>query len=57
MVADDRRAARFDVELDNDLRVVKRTLRELERERMAVDVETFITALERDLIEPADFAA
>ena len=57
MVADDRRAARFDVELDNDLRTIKRTLRGLERERMAVEVETFITALERDLIEPADFAA
>jgi hypothetical protein len=57
MVVDDRRAARYDVQLDDDLFVIKRTLRRLELERMSDEVEAFVIALERDLIEPADFAA
>jgi hypothetical protein len=50
------RAARYDLELDRDADVLQRALRGLERERMAADVETFIAALARDLVEPADFA-
>ena len=50
------RAARFDLELDHDMSVLQRSLCRLERERMAADVETFVAALTRDLIQPADFA-
>ena len=50
------RAKRFDLELDADVHVLQRTLRRLERERMAADVDAFVAALERDLIQPADFA-
>ena len=50
------RAARFDVELDQDQFVIGSALRRLDLERMAAEVETFATALSRDLIEPADFA-
>ena len=57
LVIDDRRAARYDVELDDDLLTMKGTLRRLELERMAVEVETFVIALARDLIDPADFVA
>jgi hypothetical protein len=56
-VMDDSRAARYDIELDGDLRVIKRALQRMDLERMAVEVETFSTALSRDLIEPADFVA
>jgi hypothetical protein len=52
----DSRAARFDMELDGDQRVLRRTLARLDLERMAAEVETFAAALSRDLIEPADFA-
>src|SRR5688500_19386934 len=55
LVIDDRRAARYDVELDDDLAFMKRTLRRLELDRMAAEVETFVSALARDLIEPADY--
>ena len=54
-IADDERAARFDAELDTDVASLRRTLTRLDLERMAVDAETFAVALERDLIEPADF--
>jgi hypothetical protein len=50
------RAARFDLELNRDIDVLRRSLDRLERERMAADVETFVAALARDLVEPADFA-
>jgi hypothetical protein len=50
------RAVRYDIELDRDADVLQRALRRLERERMTADGETFIAALARDLVEPADFA-
>jgi hypothetical protein len=49
------RAARFDVELDRDVAILRRRLDRLELERMATEVETFVGALRRGLIEPADF--
>jgi hypothetical protein len=52
----DSRAARFDIELDQDQSALRMTLRRLDLERMAAEVETFAAALSRDLIEPADFA-
>jgi len=55
LVIDDRRAARYDIELDDDAAAMNRMLRRLDRERMAAEVEAFAIALERDLIEPADF--
>jgi hypothetical protein len=50
------RAARFDIELDGDQAVLRRMLQRLDSERMTAEVETFATALARDLVEPADFA-
>jgi hypothetical protein len=55
-VIHDRRAARFDVELDGDMYVLRRSLRSLDLERMSAEVEAFAAALARDLVEPADFA-
>ena len=54
---EDARAHRFDIELDADRMVIRRTLERLDLERMALEVETFTAALSRDLIEPADFVA
>ena len=54
-VIEDGRAARYDVELDDQLAAMNRTLRCLDLDRMAVEVEAFATAITRDLIEPADF--
>ena len=56
-VIDNRRAARYDVELDGDMDVIRRTLQRLDLARMAAEVDAFTAALSRDLIEPADFAA
>jgi hypothetical protein len=50
------RAKRYDIELDIDVSAIRRALERLDLERMAIDAETFATALARDLIEPADFA-
>ena len=55
-VIDNTRAARYDVELDGDMAVIKRSLRHLDLARMAVEVEAFAAALSHDIIEPADFA-
>lgn len=52
----DARAARYDMELDIDRYAIERTLRQLDLERMALEVEGFAIALSHDLIEPADFA-
>jgi hypothetical protein len=54
-IVDQQRATRFDAELNGDIALLRRTLTRLDLERMAVDAETFAVALERDLIEPADF--
>jgi hypothetical protein len=50
------RAARYDIELNRDEHILVQSLRKLERERMAADVEAFVAALDRDLVGPADFA-
>jgi hypothetical protein len=50
------RAARFDRELDDDQWPIRRALTHLDRERMATEIELFVTALGRDLIDPGDFA-
>src|SRR5689334_17324187 len=55
-VIDNSRAARYDIELNRDERILLQSLRRLELERMASDVEAFTAALARDLIQPADFA-
>ena len=52
---EDARAARFDIELDEDRARIKRAQRRLDRERMAAEAETFANALSRDLIDPTDF--
>jgi hypothetical protein len=49
-------AKRFGEDLDRAERQIERTVRELDGERMAVEVEAFAVALERDLIGADDFA-
>ena len=49
-------AERFDTELNRRLDVLARALQRIERQQMAADVETIITALRRGLIDAADFA-
>ena len=48
-------AGRFEAELHSRAKLVARAVRELEEERISAEVATFVTALERDLIVPADF--
>lgn len=55
-VIDDARAARYDIELDADLAVIRRALDRFDLARMAVEADAFADALSRDLISPADFA-
>lgn len=55
-VVHDDRAKRYDLELDADVSTMRRALRRLDLERMAIDADTFAAALAQDLIEPADFA-
>ena len=55
-VITNRRAERLDVELDGDMYVLRQALRSLDLERMTAEVEAFAAALDRDLVEPADFA-
>jgi hypothetical protein len=50
------RARQLDRELDVDQRAIRRGLEAMDRERMAAEIEGFVTALGRDLIDPADFA-
>ena len=52
----DAEAERYDDELAAGTRTLMRELRKLERARMAAEVDAFVAALQRDLIEPADFA-
>jgi hypothetical protein len=49
-------AARLDLELNRQQALIWRAAERLEAERMAVEAETFIAALQRDLIDAADFA-
>ena len=48
-------AERFGDDLDAAEREIERVVAQLDAERMAGEVEVFAAALERDLIEPADF--
>jgi hypothetical protein len=48
-------AQRFGDSLDTAESEILRTVARLDAERMASEVEVFAAALERDLIEPADF--
>ena len=56
-VIDDQRAARYDLELDGDRRVIERALQQLDLSRMTLEAEAFAEALSKDLIQPADFVA
>jgi hypothetical protein len=50
------RAALLDLRLDAQLGAMRRVAERLEAERMAIEAESFIAALHRDLIDAADFA-
>jgi hypothetical protein len=50
-------ADRYDRALDQTSGSIATTLRRMERERMAAEVETFVTALRLDLLDAADFGA
>ena len=49
-------AERYEAALHSRASIISRALRKLEIERMATEVESFVTALQRDLIDAADFA-
>jgi hypothetical protein len=49
-------AERFDDELARGSAAIRRAAHRLEQERMAAETEAFVAALQRGLIEPADFA-
>ncbi|MGH2967956.1 MAG: hypothetical protein ACRDK0_02650 [Solirubrobacteraceae bacterium] len=55
VVASNAQAAAFDDALDERQRKLERELARLDAERMAADVDVFVAALDRDLIDPADF--
>lgn len=50
-------AGRFETALHERAKIVARGVRELEEERISTEVAGFVSALEHDLIVPADFAA
>jgi hypothetical protein len=50
-------AERYDAELDRGMAKIASALARLDRARMVADADTLKTALERDLIGPADFRA
>jgi hypothetical protein len=49
-------ASEFDLVLDRHCAQILRAVRKLELEEMEADLETFVTALDRDLIDASDFA-
>lgn len=49
-------AKRYDRELAAGTMAITRAAHRLEHERMAAEVDAFVAALQRGLIEPADFA-
>jgi hypothetical protein len=55
VVASNAQAADFDGALNERQRKIERALQRLDASRMAAEVDAFVQALERDLIEPADF--
>jgi hypothetical protein len=56
VVVTDEVARRYDDELSVGTAAIRRAADRLEQERMSAEVEHFVAALERDLIEPSDFA-
>ena len=50
-------AERYDTELNRGIAKIASALARLDRARMVADADTLKTALERDLIGPADFRA
>ena len=56
MLIDNAQAARLDLELNRQQAVMWRTAERFEAERMAVEADAFIAALQRDLIDAGDFA-
>jgi hypothetical protein len=48
-------ADRFESELHARASILAREARRLENERMSAEVDSFVDALQRDLIEPGDF--
>jgi hypothetical protein len=55
-VVDNPMAAAIDVEMDRQQWRIAAEADALEIERMAADVETFVSALDRDLFDASDFA-
>jgi hypothetical protein len=55
VVATNAQAADFDGALDERQRMVEHALARLDAERMAAEVDAFVEALERDLIDAGDF--
>ena len=56
VVASNAQAADFDGALNERQRKLERALQRLEATRMANEIDAFVEALERDLIDAADFA-
>jgi hypothetical protein len=56
IVVTNEQAAALDVELDRQMAEIARAVHALDAERMAAEVDTFVAALERDLVDAADFA-
>ena len=56
VVVSDDTAQRYDTRLGQGMAEIERSLRRLERDRMAEYAETFATALELDLLDAGDFA-
>src|SRR4051812_34059276 len=50
-------AERYDEELAGGAKAISLAARRLELQRMAVEAEAFLEALDRGLVRPADFAA
>jgi hypothetical protein len=50
-------AATLDRALSAHTATIERALERLDRERMVADVDVFVTALDRDLIDPSSFGA
>ncbi len=55
IVASTRAMTRFAAAFDAGLAAIERDIRALELERMAGEVDVFVAALERDLIDASDF--
>jgi hypothetical protein len=49
-------AKAFDLELDRQVAQIQRAIADIEREHMRAAADAFAAALQRDLIDPGDFA-